>query len=85
MCFLTVFGCGRLRIALCELLYFPDIPPKVTINEAIEIAKDFSTESSGTFVNGIMDAILIELRKDGELNKSGRGLVDTAVNKTHKK
>lgn len=73
-----------LRIALCELLYFPDIPPKVTINEAIEIAKDYSTESSGTFVNGIMDAILIELRKDGELNKSGRGLVDTAVNKTRK-
>jgi N utilization substance protein B len=66
-----------LRMSLCELLYFPDIPPKVSINEAIEIAKDFSTESSGTFINGIMDAILIELKTDGSLNKTGRGLMET--------
>lgn len=66
-----------LRMSLCELLYFPDIPPKVSINEAIEIAKDFSTESSGTFINGIMDAILIELKTDGSLKKTGRGLMET--------
>ncbi len=63
-----------LRLALCEFLYFPDIPPKVTIDEAIEIAKKYSTEKSGRFVNGILDAVLIDLRKEGRLYKKGRGL-----------
>ncbi|MFZ4619071.1 MAG: transcription antitermination factor NusB [Bacteroidota bacterium] len=72
-----------LRMSLCEILYFPDIPPKVSINEAIEIAKDYSTESSGTFINGIMDAVLIELKKEGALNKTGRGLLDTQSKKSH--
>ena len=65
-----------LRIGICELEYFPDIPPKVTINELIEVAKMFSTEKSGRFINGVLDAILEELRKDGTLKKSGRGLID---------
>ena len=64
-----------LRIGICEFLYFPDIPPKVTINEAIEIAKIFSTEKSGQFINGILDAVLDELRTSGELKKTGRGLL----------
>ncbi len=64
-----------LRIGICELLYFPEIPPKATINEAIEIAKRYSTEKSGKFVNGILDAILADLKQKGTLNKSGRGLV----------
>lgn len=63
-----------LRLALCEFLHFPDIPPKVTIDEAIEIAKKYSTEKSGRFVNGILDAVLIDLRKEGRLHKKGRGL-----------
>ena len=42
-----------LRIGICEILFFPDIPPKVSINESIEIAKDYSTSSSGKFINGI--------------------------------
>ncbi|RMD93872.1 MAG: transcription antitermination factor NusB [Calditrichaeota bacterium] len=63
-----------LRMALCEFLYFDDIPPKVSIDEAIEIAKKFSTENSGRFVNGILDAILNELQKTGQLKKRGRGL-----------
>jgi len=63
-----------LRMALCEFLCFPDIPPKVTIDEAIEIAKKFSTEKSGRFVNGILDAVLIDLRQEGRLQKKGRGL-----------
>jgi N utilization substance protein B len=63
-----------LRMALCEFLYFSDIPPKVTIDEAIEIAKKYSTEKSGRFVNGILDAVLIDLRKEGRLQKKGRGL-----------
>ncbi|HEX7343820.1 MAG TPA: transcription antitermination factor NusB [bacterium] len=47
-----------LRLAICEILYFDDIPPKVSINEAIEIAKKYSTEKSDKFVNGILDAVL---------------------------
>ena len=52
-----------LRIGITELLYFPDIPPKVSINEVIEIAKNYSTSNSGKFINGILDAILTELKK----------------------
>jgi len=50
-----------IRMALCEILYFADIPPKVSINEAIDIAKRFSTEKSGAFINGILDAVYKEL------------------------
>lgn len=74
-----------LRMAICELLFFPDIPPKVSINEAIEIAKEFSTAGSGKFINGILDAILIEEKKSGKINKTGRGLVDESISKTHHK
>jgi transcription antitermination protein NusB len=70
-----------LRMSICELLYFDDIPPKVTINEAIEIARDFSTEKSDKFVNGVLDSILDDLKKDGRIQKSGRGLVNTGSNK----
>jgi len=63
-----------LRMAICELMYFKDIPPKVSINEAIELAKLFSTEKSGQFVNGVLDAVASDLRSSGEMTKSGRGL-----------
>ena len=46
-----------MRIAICEMLYFPDIPSKVSINEAIEMAKKFSTDESAGFVNGILNAV----------------------------
>jgi N utilization substance protein B len=46
-----------LRLAICELLHFPDIPQKVSINEAIELAKMYSTQESGRFVNGILDSV----------------------------
>ena len=65
-----------LRMGICELLYFPDIPPKVTINELIEVAKSFSTEKSGKFINGVLDAILIDLRAKHLLVKTGRGLIE---------
>jgi len=68
-----------LRIGICELLYFPDIPPKVSINESIEIAKDYSTSGSAKFINGILDAVLAEEKKKGKLNKSGRGLVEESI------
>ena len=65
-----------LRMGVCELLYFQDIPPKVTINESIEVAKTFSTEKSGKFINGILDAVLDELKATHALVKKGRGLID---------
>lgn len=49
-----------LRLALSELFYIEDVPPKVTINEAIEVAKDFSTDQSGRFINGLLDALYEE-------------------------
>lgn len=70
-----------LRIGICELIYFPDIPPKVSINESIEIAKEFSTARSGKFINGILDAVLSELKKEGKLRKSGRGLLEESIQK----
>lgn len=66
-----------LRIAICEFLAFDDIPPKVSMNEAIEVAKRYSTPKSGKFINGILDAVLIELQQEGRLKKSGRGLIGT--------
>jgi N utilization substance protein B len=65
-----------LHMAICEFLHFDDIPTKVTINEAIEIAKKYSTGNSGKFVNGLLDVIRDNLRDEKRLQKSGRGLVD---------
>jgi len=65
-----------IRMATAEILYFPEIPPKVSINEAIEIAKLYSLKNSGSFVNGILDSILAELKSNGKLIKKGRGLLD---------
>lgn len=74
-----------LRMGICEILFFPDIPPKVSINEAIEIAKLYSTAGSGKFINGILDAILTELKKSGKLNKAGRGLLEESISKSPSK
>lgn len=68
-----------LRMGICEILFFPDIPPKVSINESIEIAKSYSTSSSGKFINGILDAILNDLKSDNKLKKKGRGLIDESL------
>jgi transcription antitermination protein NusB len=65
-----------LRLAVCEILHFQEIPPKVTINEAIDLAKKFSTEESGRFVNGILDALYKKLKQEGRVEKMGRGLVE---------
>ncbi len=70
-----------LRIGLAEIYFFPDIPPKVSINEVIEISKNYSTSNSGKFINGILDTVLMELKDSGKLNKTGRGLIDTAFKK----
>lgn len=65
-----------LTLAVCELLNFPNIPVKVTINEYIELAKVYSTPKSGKFVNGILDNLSEKLQASGRLRKSGRGLLD---------
>lgn len=65
-----------LRMGIAEMLFFPEIPPKVSINEAIDIAKEYCSRNSGKFVNGILDSVLEELKKENKLNKSGRGLLN---------
>ena len=65
-----------LKMALAELIYFPSIPTKVTINEFIEISKTFSTPKSKKFVNGLLDKLTAELIEQGVIRKSGRGLLD---------
>jgi N utilization substance protein B len=65
-----------LKTALAELIHFPGIPVKVTINEFIEIAKRYSTPKSGKFVNGVLDVLSVKLAKEGIIRKSGRGLID---------
>lgn len=65
-----------LKMALGELLEFPQIPPKVTLNEYVELAKTYSTDKSKEFVNGVLDALLRNLRKEGLIVKEGRGLVE---------
>jgi N utilization substance protein B len=64
-----------MQLAITEIFEFPEIPVKVTLNEYIEIAKYYCTSKSSTFVNGILDNIVKEIRDEGLFNKSGRGLV----------
>ena len=64
-----------LKMAICEFLKFPSIPVKVTINEYLEIAKEYSTPKSSIFINGILDKLSKEYRENGKLNKMGRGLM----------
>jgi len=64
-----------LKMALSELLNFPTIPTKVTLNEFVEIAKLYSTAKSKDFVNGILDRLLKKLNEEGVIVKEGRGLV----------
>ena len=63
-----------MQMALCELLEFPSIPIKVTLNEYIEIAKWYSSDKSKVFINGILDRLIVDLRDSGKIEKTGRGL-----------
>jgi transcription antitermination protein NusB len=65
-----------IKIAIAELIYFPDIPPKVTINEYLELAKEYSTPKSNQFINGVLDSLVKEYVKNDRLNKEGRGLLE---------
>ncbi|MDC6367409.1 transcription antitermination factor NusB [Allomuricauda sp. AC10] len=63
-----------LKMAICELLNFPSIPEKVTLNEYLEIAKEYSTPKSSIFINGVLDKLAKEYKSNGRLQKVGRGL-----------
>ncbi|TPN85393.1 transcription antitermination factor NusB [Aquimarina algicola] len=64
-----------IKMAICEFVKFPSIPVKVTINEYLEIAKEYSTPKSSIFINGILDKISKEYTENGKLHKVGRGLM----------
>ncbi|WP_299683489.1 transcription antitermination protein NusB [uncultured Dokdonia sp.] len=63
-----------IKMALCEFLKFPSIPVKATINEYLEIAKEYSTPKSSIFINGILDKLVKEYEKTNKFKKEGRGL-----------
>ena len=65
-----------MKMALTEILHFSNIPVKVTLNEFIEISKAYSTPKSKVFINGILDKLLIDFKKEGKINKVGRGLME---------
>lgn len=64
-----------LKMAICEFLKFPSIPVKVTINEYLEIAKEYSTPKSSIFINGILDNLIKDYQNNNKLVKTGRGLM----------
>ncbi len=65
-----------LKLGLAEMINFSSIPTKVSINEYIELAKNYSTPKSGQFINGLLDVLSQKLQKEGVIRKSGRGLID---------
>jgi N utilization substance protein B len=65
-----------MKMAIAEFINFTSIPVKVTINEYLEISKEFSTPKSNSFINGILDKILYELKADNVIKKVGRGLIE---------
>ena len=65
-----------LKMSMAELIAFPGIPVKVTINEYIDISKDYSTPKSRQFINGIIDKLAGEYKKSGKIVKTGRGLIE---------
>ncbi|HPE86184.1 MAG: transcription antitermination factor NusB [Bacteroidales bacterium] len=65
-----------LRMAVTEILTFPSIPIKVTLNEYIELSKIFSTPRSRIFINGVLDKLIEQLKNENKIHKSGRGLMD---------
>jgi N utilization substance protein B len=65
-----------MKMAIAEFVNFASIPVKVTINEYLEISKEFSTPKSNSVINGILDKILFELKAEKKINKIGRGLIE---------
>lgn len=73
---IAVLDVVLLKMAICELKYFPNIPVKVTINEYIDLAKEYSSDKSKDFINGMLDKIMKELKTNNQLKKQGRGLIN---------
>ena len=73
---ITLMDRSILRMGIGEMLTFSNIPVKVTINECIDIAKNYSSPKSGKFINGLLDVISLNLHKEGKIIKSGKGLID---------
>lgn len=65
-----------IKMALIEMMHFNSIPVKVSINEYIELSKDFSTPKSKSFINGVLDKLAARLKEDGRIRKTGRGLIE---------
>ena len=65
-----------IKMALCEFMYCPTIPIKVTLNEYVEISKLYSTDKSKEFINGILDRLINKLNHENKIIKTGRGLLD---------
>ena len=66
-----------LEMTLTEVVHFPEVPTKVSMNEAIELAKQYGSEKSPGFINGLLDAMLIDLKAEGRIQKLGRGLIES--------
>jgi N utilization substance protein B len=64
-----------MKMAITEMIYFPSIPTKVSLDEYIEIAKYYSTEKSNVFINGVLDKVIEHLRSENKIQKQGRGLI----------
>lgn len=64
-----------MQLTIAEVVEFPSIPIKVSLNEYIEIIKYYSTKKSSTFINGILDKIINSLKEEGKIKKTGRGLI----------
>ncbi len=73
---IAVMDIMLMKMAICEVLNFENVPIKVSLNEYIELAKSFSTPKSSVFINGILDKLVAELKENGKIKKSGRGLID---------
>ncbi|MDT3739381.1 MAG: transcription antitermination factor NusB [Candidatus Kapabacteria bacterium] len=82
---ITLIDLILIQMACTEFVNFEDIPPKVSINEAIDIAKKYSTDKSGNFINGILDAMLVSLTSEGLVIKTGRGLKEKKDNESKDK
>ncbi|MCS6818802.1 MAG: transcription antitermination factor NusB, partial [Chitinophagales bacterium] len=72
----AVVDLAILKLAMCEMLYMPTIPLKVTINEYVDISKYYSTPKSKDFINGVLDKAKNQLSEEGLIKKYGRGLVE---------
>lgn len=64
-----------MQMAIAELVAFPSIPTKVSLNEYLEISKFYSTSKSNVFINGVLDKVMVQLKEEKKVQKAGRGLV----------